>query len=36
MIDRQYEYLLGLQKKEEKILEKQKKEEDERKELEEI
>ena len=35
MIDRQYEYLLGLQKKEEKILEKQKKEEDERIELEE-
>ena len=35
MIDRQYEYLLGLQKKEEKILEKQKKEEDERVALEE-
>ena len=35
MIDRQYEYLLGLQKKEEKILEKQIKEEDEKKELEE-
>ena len=35
MIDRQYEYLLGLQKKEEKILEKQKKEEDEKQELEE-
>ena len=35
MIDRQYEYLLGLQKKEEKILEKQIKEEDEKKEMEE-